>query len=90
MMQTGAVLAFAVSMAFPGAVLSQQQVPVIPPPTGVVNDFAHVLDAGTLDRMTRVAEDVRTKSRGEIAVVTLPDLQGREPADVALRIGREW
>jgi uncharacterized protein len=90
MKQTSAVLVFAVSMAFPAAGLSQQQVPVIPAPTGVVNDFAHVLDAATLDRMTRVAEDVRTKSRGEIAVVTLPDLQGREPADVALRIGREW
>ena len=90
MKQTSALLAFAVFMAFPGAVLSQQRLPVIPPPTGVVNDFAHVLDAATLDRMTRVAEDVRTKSRGEIAIVTLPDLQGREPADVALRIGREW
>ena len=90
MKRRAAVLAFAMSMAFPGAALSQQQIPVIPAPTGVVNDFAHVLDAATLDRMTRVAEDVRTKSRGEIAVVTLPDLQGREPADVALRIGREW
>ena len=80
---------FAISMVFPGAAFSQQQVPVIPPPTGVVNDFAHVLDAATLERMTRIAEDVRAKSRGEIAVVTLPDLQGREAADVALRIGRE-
>jgi len=69
--------------------MSQQQ-PEIPPPTGLVNDFAHVLDAATVERINRIAEDVRTKSRGEIAVVTLPDLQGREVADVALRIGREW
>lgn len=55
-----------------------------------MNDFAHVLDAATVERMTRIAEDVRTKSRGEMAIVTLPDLQGREAADVALRIGREW
>ena len=69
---------------------SPQQQPEIPPPTGVVNDFAHVLDAATVERMTRIAEDVRTKSRGEMAIVTLSDLAGRDVVDVALRIGREW
>jgi uncharacterized protein len=76
-------------MALPGAVASQEQ-PAIPPPTGLVNDFAHVLDAATAERLNRIAEDVRTKSRGEMAIVTLPDLAGREVSDVALRIGREW
>jgi uncharacterized protein len=56
----------------------------------MVNDFAHVLDAASVERMTRIAEDVRAKSGGEIAIVTLPDLGGRDVADVALRIGREW
>lgn len=74
--------------ASPGTALSQE--PVIPAPTGVVNDFAHVLDAATFERISRIAEDVRAKSRGEMAVVTLPDLKGRDVADVALRIGREW
>ena len=41
-------------------------------------------------RIERIAQDVRDKSKGEIAVVTLPDLAGREPSEVALRIGREW
>lgn len=77
-----------VAVALPAATMSQE--PQIPPPTGVVNDFAHVLDAATFERITRIAEDVRAKSRGEMAVVTLPDLKGREVADVALRIGREW
>ena len=67
-----------------------QQQPVIPPPVGLVNDFAHVLDSGSIQRITRIAEDVRAKSRGEIAVVTLPDLAGRDVADVALDIGRTW
>ena len=49
----------------------------------MVNDFAHVLDAATIDRMTRVAEDVRNKSRGEIAVVTLSDIGQNAAADVA-------
>ena len=77
-----------VALALPAATMSQE--PQIPPPAGVVNDFAHVLDAATFERITRIAEDVRAKSRGEMAVVTLPDLKGREVADVALRIGREW
>ena len=67
-----------------------QQPMTIPPPSGVVNDFAHVLDPATVERMTRIAEDVRNKSRGEIAVVTLPDIGQRAPADVALQIGRQW
>src|SRR6266571_3458960 len=67
-----------------------QQPLTIPPPTGVVNDFAHVLDPATVERMTRIAEDVRNKSRGEIAIVTLPDIGQRAPADVALQIGRQW
>ena len=66
------------------------QEPQIPSPTGLVNDFAGVLDAATIARMERIAEDVRAKSRGEIAIVTLPDLKGRDVTDVALRIGREW
>jgi uncharacterized protein len=67
-----------------------QKPPVIPAPVGLVNDFAHVLDSGSIERMKRIAEDVRTKSRGEIAIVTLPDLGGRDVADVALDIGRTW
>ena len=62
----------------------------IPSPTGVVDDFAHVLDPATIQRITHIAEDVRNKSRGEIAVVTLSDIGQNDPADVALQIGREW
>jgi uncharacterized protein len=80
-----AVLLFGTAVSAAG-----QQPLTIQPPTGVVNDFAHVLDPATVERITRIAEDVRTKSRGEIAVVTLPDIGQRAPADVALQIGREW
>lgn len=64
--------------------------PQIPPPRGLVNDFANVLPAASEQRMEAIAQDVRDKSKGEIAVVTLPDLGGRDPSEVALRIGREW
>jgi uncharacterized protein len=86
----GPAIAFLVAtLAFAPSAASQSQL-TIPPYTGVVNDFAHVLDQATFDRITRIAEDVRTKSRGEIAVVTLSDIGQRAPADVALQIGRQW
>ena len=62
----------------------------IPPPTGLVNDFAHVLQPEAVQRMERIAEDVRTKSRGEIAVVTLADIGNRDVQEVSLQIGRQW
>jgi uncharacterized protein len=76
--------------ALVGAALLLQGGPQIPPPRGLVNDFANVLSPDAAARMERIAEDVRAKSKGEIAVVTLPDLQGRPKEEVALRIGREW
>jgi uncharacterized protein len=64
--------------------------PQIPPPRGLVNDFANALSPESEARMERIAQDVRDKSKGEMAIVTLSDLEGRDPSDVALRIGREW
>lgn len=64
--------------------------PQIPPPRGLVNDFAGVIPAPSAARIERIAQDVRDKSKGEIAVVTMADLAGRDPQEVALRIGREW
>ncbi|MGH7528951.1 MAG: TPM domain-containing protein [Gemmatimonadales bacterium] len=62
----------------------------VPPPRGYVNDFAGVLDSASVRSMEAVITDVRAQTRGEIAVVTLPDIGDRAPADVALRIGRDW
>lgn len=62
----------------------------IPAPRGYVNDFAGVIDAASAARVDSVVERVRALTQGDIAVVTLADLGGREAADVALQIGREW
>src|SRR5436309_15207672 len=40
--------------------------------------------------MEAVIAEVRAKSRGEIAVVTLPDIGDRAASDLALQIGRQW
>src|ERR1051325_3532672 len=62
----------------------------VPSPRGYVNDFAGVLDAASVAHMEAVITEVRAKTRGEIAVVTLPDIDDRPAADVALEIGRRW
>ncbi|MBA3854841.1 MAG: hypothetical protein C0503_10515 [Gemmatimonas sp.] len=59
-------------------------------PIGLVSDFADVIPAETEAQMTRLIEIVRAGSQGEIAIVTLRDIGGREALDVALEIGRAW
>src|SRR5881628_3561114 len=62
----------------------------LPPPRGYVNDFAAVLDPASVAHMDAVIREVKDKTRGEIAVVTLSDIGDREASDVALQIGRQW
>jgi uncharacterized protein len=75
----------------------QTAVQVPPPPRGygtttaeVVVDAAQVIPPSSVDQINRIAFDVHEKSRGEIAVVTLPYIGLRAPVDVALAIGRAW
>ena len=56
----------------------------------VVVDAAGVLSPEAVDRINRIAFDVKQKSGGEMAVVTLPDLANRDVSDIALQIGRAW
>ena len=75
--------------------MAAQQLPQPPAgygPSGadVVVDAAGVLSPATIARINSLAWELRQKTGGELAVVTLPDLGGRDPAEVALRIGREW
>lgn len=73
------------------AALLVPQEPLYPPtPRGFVTDFANVISAPQASQMTRLIEIVQAGSQGEIAVVTLPDLKGRDVGDIALQIGRSW
>lgn len=72
------------------ASLGAQSSPVPARPTGFVSDFANVIPSDLEARMTRLIEIVQAGSRGEIAVVTLPDIGARDAGDIALEIGRAW
>ena len=67
-----------------------QGAPPIPPPRGLVNDFAGVLTPEASARIERITQSVRDRTGGEMAIVTMRDIGGRPPSDVALRIGRDW
>ena len=62
----------------------------MPPPSGYVSDFARILDSQSIHHMEAVITEMREKTRGEIAVLTLPDLGDRQASDVALQVGRQW
>jgi uncharacterized protein len=83
-------LTLAVRATLIAAAALLQSGPQIPPPRGLVNDFAGVIPAETATRLELIAQDVRAKTKGEIAVVTLSDIGGRDKADVARQIGRDW
>ena len=87
-----ALIGFAAFGAIPSGLAAQSSPPgpVIPAPRGIVNDFANVIPPDQAARIEAIANDVRAKSGGEIAVVTMSDLGGRDVSEIALRIGREW
>lgn len=84
------LLAALVSQGLLPTQLSAQQPQLPAAPTGFVSDFAGVIPADQAAAMTRLIEIVQAGSQGEIAIVTLPDIAGRDAGDVALQLGRDW
>ncbi|MGQ0645960.1 MAG: TPM domain-containing protein [Gemmatimonadaceae bacterium] len=92
--------AIAVSGSFPlilAFALLVQGVQLPAPPRGfsaseadMVVDAANVLSPNAERRINQLSFSVKSSSGGEIAVVTMPDIAGRDVGDVALGIGREW
>jgi uncharacterized protein len=72
------------------SLLAAQQPQLPSAPTGFASDFAGVIPADQAAAMTRLIEIVQAGSQGEIAIVTLPDIAGRDAGTIALEIGRAW
>ncbi len=85
----GLLLAGVVSFML-SPVLLRAQPPALPAPTGYVNDFAGVIPEDAKLRLEELARRVNAATRGDMVVVTLPDLGGRPVEEVSLRLGREW
>jgi uncharacterized protein len=83
---------------FAGAVLSQESKPFsinespLPPPTGFVNDYVGVIDAGTKQQLETKLTNFRdtTNPHVEIAVAVIKTTGDRDISDYALAIYRGW
>jgi uncharacterized protein len=69
--------------------LAQAQ-PVLPKPTGRVNDFAEVLDASTRSALEQRLQDVETRTTSEIAVAIVKSLDGMSNEEYGNRLFKEW
>ena len=59
-------------------------------PSGYVSDFANVMNAADRNAVTQLLGELEQKSGAQIAVVTLPSLDGGEINDFATRLYERW
>jgi uncharacterized protein len=64
--------------------------PRIPAPRGFVNDFAGVLDPGTVAHLEKLIGELRSKTGSEIAVVTVRSTKPLGAFDYAMKIAEAW
>jgi uncharacterized protein len=61
-----------------------------PQPVGYINDFAGILDPTSSAALDTLVRRLKRATGAELVVVTLPNIDPYEAADVALAIGRRW
>jgi uncharacterized protein len=83
---------FALLVLFLTVTAAFSQAPVIPPPTGHVNDFAGVMDPGIKQQLeTRLREfKEKTNPQVEIAVAVIDTTGDRPMEEYSLQMAREW
>ena len=62
----------------------------IPPPQGLVSDFAGVLGASTRQQLTAMLQELKQKTGAEIAVVTVDSTQPLTAFDYAMKVAETW
>ena len=59
-------------------------------PQGYVNDFAGVLNATTVEKLTEVSTEVDQKAKAQIALATIKSLEGDAVEDFANHLFQKW
>ena len=62
----------------------------IPQPSGFINDYAGVLDAGIRAGLEALAQDLQAKTGAEVAVAVLQSLGGESLEDYTNRVAEHW
>jgi uncharacterized protein len=66
------------------------QLPLPPPQTGHVNDWAGVLCAAEAERITQRCQEVFTNTQAELIVVTVPTTAPIQPAEYVFWLANRW
>lgn len=82
-----ALLLLVISLA---ALTGNAQAPIQYKPQGYVNDFANVLSTSARAQLTALCTEVEQKTHAQIAVVTVPSLDGRPIQDYTLDLATQW
>jgi uncharacterized protein len=59
-------------------------------PTDYVNDYAHVLDPGTIAQLDDICQQIEQKAHAQIAVVTINSLDGSDIESYAVDLFKKW
>ena len=81
------IFTFIAAMVF---TLSAFAIPSRPSPARLVNDMAGTFTTRQAEELERVLVAFDDSTSNQIAVVTVKDLKGYEPAEYATRIGLDW
>lgn len=81
------VFTFIVALAFTASAFA---IPSRPSPARLVNDLAGTFTSRQAEELERVLVAFDDSTSNQIAVVTVKDLEGYEPAEYATRIGLDW
>lgn len=65
-------------------------IPDKPVPSRFVCDYAGILDATRAELLNDRLQLVSDSTTNQVVVVTIADLEGLDPADYALQLGRKW
>ena len=84
--QTRSSLVAAALLAAATLVAAQQ----LPKPAGRVNDFANVIDAAAEAAIDQRLDQLEQQTSSEIAVATIPSLEGISVEEYATRLFKEW
>ena len=77
-------------LLFLSLVVSAQDLPERPNPPRLVNDLADVLTNAEEQRMEMELEQFARETSNQIAIVTVPSLNGYDASSFAFRLGEEW
>ena len=68
-----------------------ERVQDLPKPTDYVSDFANVLSPQAVERLDRICAELdHSKADSQIAIVTIHNLDGEDPAEYAIQLEDKW